>query len=93
MFAHLTKSKKLVDRYQTSSPTPVYLPLLLSTAPVAAALASPFDLPEILAFAFELIAWTMPSARRVDTGARSEVRRSTMDSCFYIYLKKTQRYP
>jgi hypothetical protein len=53
---------KLVDCYDTDSPTPFYWPLLLSTAPVAAALASLFDLPEILALAFDLVAWTMLSA-------------------------------
>lgn len=62
MFVHPTQSKRLVGCYDTGSPTLVYWPLLLSTAPVAAALASLFDLPEILALAFELVAWTMPSA-------------------------------
>lgn len=62
MFAHPAQSKKLADRYHTNSPTPVYWPLLLSTAPAAAALASLFDLPEILALALELVAWIMPSA-------------------------------
>ncbi len=91
MFAYLTKSQKLVDRYHTGSPTPVYLPLLLSTAMVAVTLASLFNLPEILALAFELSASTMPSARQVDSGARHKTYRITIDYRLYYISKNPQR--